>query len=234
MSNYTAKQSVLDSVKALFKNEDGLLKKRFKGVVIAIIVLILGCSGVSTQPTFETSENKNRSKPDTYAPTKKPHSKDQYDLAIFPCKLIDAGAANTSMTYQHSIGTIYPIIRKYDKINVEYSFHAFSPGQNTDVSFNLPIDNDQIEKIWKRKSIFSKNEPDIELIIEYGKKMDIDLALTLYAYGTNNDPQIDLYLIDVNSGEVFHANQVLTWHGLYYDALEQETTKVIEQFLRTH
>ena len=137
-----------------------------------------------------------------------------------------------SLSHKHSIDTIYTKIRVYDDINVKYSFHPLNATRKTDVNFKLPIDKDKIEKVWKRKSVFSRIEPDIELIIEYGKRLHVDIVLIIYANGADYYCEIDSYLIDTNSKKFFHSNEHDIKHESYYPILAQGTTEVIEQFLQ--
>ncbi len=88
------------------------------------------------------------------------------------------------------------------------------------------------ESILVRKSLAVPKEINIELIIEYGKRIHVDLVLIIYANGADYYCEIDSYLVDTNSKKVFHSNEHDIKNESYYPILAQGTTEVIEQFLQ--
>lgn len=95
-----------------------------------------GCNRHSNQLTIPVDEIKIESDKASMSDQKSSAVRQQintahgqkYSLAIFPCKIIDSRSASTTMTYKHSISTIYPKIREYDEFNVKYSFDQTEAG----------------------------------------------------------------------------------------------------------
>lgn len=65
-------------------------------------------------------------------------------------------------------------------------------------------------EIWKRKSMFSHLEPDVEAVCREGKKLGVDAVLTLYEDFERDHALCVFYVINVGNRKVYSAKSTLT------------------------
>lgn len=100
-----------------------------------------------------------------------------------------------------------------------------------------PIDagvlrKDSLEGLWMRKSFFSALEPNIDLIIDLGRRLKVDAVLVLSIQINRGPDFLKAFLVEINNGKVFRSvgecNDIKNFEG--YDAIYKMTEKVFNAF----
>ncbi len=87
------------------------------------------------------------------------------------------------------------------------------------------INNKTVADLWVKKSFFSDEKPNVELVYKLGKELDIDVVLmfrlTEYFRGSSDTIVIEAYLIDGHRKVMYSAKG---------DILEPVTKEILSQY----
>ena len=119
-------------------------------------------------------------------------AKGRMRLAILPWNLQGEANSNIGLIISKAMESI----QSSERFDVVYSFYE-TPNQKTVL----------LENIWRRPSLFSSVEPDIESVCESGKKLGADVVLLLnirgYLQGVENGVDyIKIYFVDTKNRNV--------------------------------
>ena len=172
----------------------------------------------------------------------KPSSEPPYRIAILPWMLQDRATFYQLPTLDR---IIYGI-EKFDKLNLDSSFYKISqkslkktlPVKTIDKSV---INSSTIDNLWLEGSSYRKDKPNVELVRQIGRELNVDAVLMLYMdvgtvlHGNDSVKKIIIYVIDVQTGKFSSAKnrrQISLYHGYYNDELDLLMSKVVKSYLK--
>ena len=166
-----------------------------------------------------------------------PSSGPPYNLAIFPWML--QNEANYYL--HHTLNRIVDEIENIDEFNLKSAFYKISTKEGVETIDNRIINSGTIDDLWLKKSSFQKGTPNVSLVRQIGKKLNVDAVLTLnfdvQAGGTGDIDvkKIIIYLIDIKTGGIFSVRNRRTislYHGNFNDELYSLLSKVVNSYLK--
>ena len=119
-------------------------------------------------------------------------AKGRMRLAIFPWNLQGEANSNIGLIISKAMESI----QSSERFDVVYSFYETANQKTV-----------ELENIWRRPSLFSSVEPDIESVCESGKKLGADVVLLVnirgYLQGVENGVDfIKIYFVDTSNRNV--------------------------------
>jgi tetratricopeptide (TPR) repeat protein len=159
----------------------------------ALIKRIRGMSGIDIHQTASQIQKESRLK-----------------LAILPWKLVNnrtIGDTESSIRAQTEFALKKAI--KTDQIFIpEFSYYDLEQVKTKKIS-NEILNKTDLDNLWIRKNIFSSFIPNVDLICNIGKKLNVDAILTYYiSIRDYSEPiDVDAFLINVKTKKIYHARR---------------------------
>ncbi|MFB3083078.1 MAG: caspase domain-containing protein [Gammaproteobacteria bacterium] len=158
---------------------------------------------------------------------KKQPASEAYKIAILPWKILTSWAPQEKNQIVFA-GAEQAISGQSNRIRLEYSFHrAFPAGSQSKVIDKSIVSKKVAKKIWKG------SKPNLDLVIDVGKKLGVNGVLLcrfyVISYGLNT---ISCYAIEVSSKRSFKAKRETTHftsEGL--GAVQSAIEEVLEKML---
>ncbi|MGD8765029.1 MAG: caspase family protein [Desulfobacteraceae bacterium] len=172
----------------------------------------------------------------------KPSSEPPYRIAILPWMLLDR-----AIYYQiPTLDRIIYRIEKFDDINLDSSFYKISKKslKKTLIVKTIDksvIDSSTIDKLWLKGSTYRKDMPNVELVCQIGRELNVDAVLMLYMdagivlHGNDSVKKLIIHVIDVHTGQLCSAKnrrQISLFHGYFFDELDLLVSKVVKSYLK--
>jgi len=149
-----------------------------------------------------------------------------YKMAIFPWKIQNSTPYLMDRSF---FETVSNVIANSDNIEIKYS--SFKYNKYTNNTLEL-IDKDTTKKIWRNWTTPSLTEQEIEFVIDYGGRLNVDLVLMVSIVSTVGQYTLDMriYLVDIKNKKVYKEKK-RAGYTHFIDELKNATQKALDSFL---
>ena len=157
--------------------------------------------GINVEGRTVTESESSEQEPPKYAALH-PDDSMPYKLAIFPWRL------DFQRTYSRGFVMSIIIPSLNNTIDETKLFTPLFSYYEIDEEFSSKMISKDIlgiDSVWEKKSFFSNYKPNINIISEIGKQLNIDAVLMFDMLITLKDDFIRAYLIDVKKKKIYYA-----------------------------
>jgi uncharacterized caspase-like protein len=156
-------------------------------------------------------------------------------VAIFPSKIY-------SGVYEfHIIREVKNFFNDHSLYYPKYSYYDLGPEFNEKLLDSEILPPNVIKNLRIKKSFFERYKPNIELICNLGKQLQVDLVLFFYlgaaTLGTGDYPgDFDVFLINVKTKKLYSERYILNEPSLdsMSEEMKMQTKKVFDNFEKTY
>lgn len=164
------------------------------------------------------------------------NSDKKIELAIFPCRILESSIF--TFDKHQFLDDIAELLERYKSVHLTHSFYTCnncSLFRNVKI-FDGTITEEVKRKVWQKKTMFSKNEPNREIIDELiNKSIPVELVLLYEIDIRGLEASIKGYLIDIEKNVVVSENiksQSSSAQFLGYGEMINMTKKMLDSYMK--
>jgi hypothetical protein len=149
------------------------------------------------------------------------------EIAIFPWRfnmMAFSSYANKKSVTAWSIDGLSQVLNEYKLVVPKFSYYDLGNRFNAKNIKDNPLTEAIVNDIWIKKSLFSENKVNLDLIYRLGRQLRVDAVLIYSIYIATRKQTADIILIDIKTKKAYSKTE-----GIYVNTLSSDIKDLTEK-----
>jgi hypothetical protein len=163
----------------------------------------------------------------TAQPPEELKSDNTIEIAIFPWRfnmMAFSSYANKKSATAWSIDGLSQVLNEYKLVVPKFSYYDLGNRFNAKNIKDNPLTEAIVNDIWIKKSLFSENKVNLDLIYRLGRQLRVDAVLIYSIYIATRKQTADIILIDIKTKKAYSKTE-----GIYVNTLSSDIKDLTEK-----